>query len=527
MSNLPMHSTTYRQTSTTGRTLVYTFDPTRTKHPLGPITKHLVIPSGVPGGAPFRVRLPALYANRLWQREQEDLNEEIGDVDATEEELLGLEEDDEETFRLLHEEGDVYLDLDSDEEGGIKVVEGSGEGKPPMAPEDEKDGDGYEENWCDYCSTSTEASDDEPTCSWNGETLLGDISQVEPQINIGGYPDDESTIGPTIDRHVLRVGPSCTRLYLHELSAFAAQLQSGIGPTELLSVYPLHINVPLGPSMHQTVVDRRNGIKAVYGNCIDELSISARVIQMVEWRRPEELLNGISNMSGIHAGSEVLVPEISGGVVQNLTAQSVSVLAHNISKKHAPAQRSSKYIASFAPASHAGLFGWMRFASLSVDHLIIRVLGAELWMPYHFPEPFAGYKALPLIALLASVIATKPCRGMSAITLAGMGPFTNVLSEMWEGVPECTPITGVNPLLDLLVRYPFAKRMAALGEMFLDGDERVDVKTREGNLFGLRTEIQWQAMIMNARHSRNAPKWEFHVCGWEKHVPSSSSSSGG
>ncbi|KAF2475191.1 uncharacterized protein BDR25DRAFT_382028 [Lindgomyces ingoldianus] len=229
---------------------------------------------------------------------------------------------------------------------------------------------------------------------------------------------------------------------------------------------------------------------------------------MVPWQRPEQLLRGITALPGIHSCSDLLFLENRAGNVESVTVISPSALAFKLSCMNI--HPSSRYITSVAPVNHSNLFGWVRYAGVSVDHLKVHIVGAELWNRYKYAAGIWGYRALPIIALMASLIA---CRTSirSKITLDGLRVFRDVFANMWENMPLRTPITGHNPLLDLLCSYPFPELMPQLRETYVDSTGAFRSQPREGNMFGMRTPIQWQTQIMRARHGMHSPKWGFVV----------------
>ncbi|KAF2250792.1 hypothetical protein BU26DRAFT_591782 [Trematosphaeria pertusa] len=327
----------------------------------------------------------------------------------------------------------------------------------------------------------------------------------------------------TIFEHVFRLaGPNKRAyLYLHDLLAphplayvcrqFAEECRA------LYGTVPLHISPALGAIADTETLECCHGMRIVYGDKVPDLSISVRVVQHVEWRSPGELLESIVRMPGIHAASQLLVPRIQGGTVASMSVITPTTLARKLAKLNIHPHARSKYIANFAPIHHANLFGWLKLAKIGVDNVTIRILGCGFWMDrYPFAFTIGYYRALPLVALLASIIATKP-HWIKKITLAGVGAFQNILQEMWAQIPNRTPITGVNPFLDLLVKYPFADEFDGIKEMYFDGGGSPIMRKREGNLFGLRSSMQWQAMIMRARHDRNQPEWKFTENGWGRY----------
>ena len=284
---------------------------------------------------------------------------------------------------------------------------------------------------------------------------------------------------------------------------------------EIYASFQLHVERVLDMAVDDRNLVSRKQMQGAFSAQISMLSVSVRVIQQVERRRPEELLKGILDLPGVHCANQLLVPEIDCEVVTSISSCTPSTLARVLAKKTHSPNAQNKYIASFAPAHHANIFSWLRFTGLGVDHLTIRLLGTSLWDNYYFAETTQDYRALPITAVIASIIAFKPY-WVRKITLAGLGSFASLVKDMWERIPDQTPITGLDPLLDMLVAYPFpsSEDMGNVKEMCVDEDEKTMTKEREGNLFGLRSGMQWQAMIMKARHDRNQAEWRFLKKAW-------------
>jgi hypothetical protein len=93
-----------------------------------------------------------------------------------------------------------------------------------------------------------------------------------------------------------------------------------------------------------------------------------------------------------------------------------------------------------------------------------------------------------------------------------MGIFKASIEEMWNAIPRRTPLMGIRMLLDQLVEFPFGNGLPGILEASYNHDARqYRLVPRLGNLFGLRSRIQWQAMIRKARHGPTEPQWEFHA----------------
>jgi hypothetical protein len=279
--------------------------------------------------------------------------------------------------------------------------------------------------------------------------------------------------------------------------------------------FSLHIDrvLPLYPEIN--LVTSRNRMQAVYGEKIPELSVSVRVIQQIEFQSPSNLLNGILNLPGINTASQLLVPYIEGHEVTSMTLQTPSTLAHTLAKFNHSPHPHSKYIHTFAVINHANIFAWQRFTALDLENLTIRMLGTELWGRYSFIPTIHHFALLPVIAVLTSIITNKSY-GMKKITLAGLGPFKKFFKGMWDAIPQSTPITGINLLLDVLVAFPFSggDRLALLHQLVVNGEGDSEMRAREGSLWGLRSSMQWQAIIMKVRWSKNQPQFKFKGKAW-------------
>ncbi|KAF2123191.1 hypothetical protein BDV96DRAFT_593633 [Lophiotrema nucula] len=267
----------------------------------------------------------------------------------------------------------------------------------------------------------------------------------------------------------------------------------------------LRIDAPLPMNTDLQTVRCKNGIRAIWGDKIGELTLAVTVAKEVEVGKTSELGLGIP---GCHAGSRVLRLQIQNDEVVGLSTITATQLALAL-KDTTPPSGSEKI--AIAPVLHANLFGWTRLAQRSMDVLTIDISGAEVWFQHNseWAAPIAGYRALPLIALLASIIATRP-RLISKIMFQGMGMFRMVFRRMWNEMPDRTPILGKNMLLDMLCMYPFADEgLSNISEGYVEQDGSFAWRAREGNVFGVRTQVQWHTEIMRARHGINSPTWVF------------------
>ncbi|KAF1962099.1 hypothetical protein CC80DRAFT_499530 [Byssothecium circinans] len=266
----------------------------------------------------------------------------------------------------------------------------------------------------------------------------------------------------------------------------------------------------LDASPSKDLVLCRDRMKTVYGKSIPDFSVSVRVIQQVEYRQPSGLLSGILGLPGVNTASQLLVPDIEGSsLVSALSVQSPSTLAHVLHNQSTFRSPSRKYIATFGVFNHSNIFAWQRFTGLQVSNLTVRLLGTRLWDRYNFPPSIRPYRVLPFVGVIASIIANSPSY-MRTITIAGLGPFTKIFMDMWEDIHEQTPLTGANPLLDILIAFPFPddKQMVDLQIAFVQ-DGELKMGDRTGNLFGMRSSMQWQALIMSAKWGKHAAKFQF------------------
>ncbi|KAF2643773.1 hypothetical protein P280DRAFT_514771 [Massarina eburnea CBS 473.64] len=273
--------------------------------------------------------------------------------------------------------------------------------------------------------------------------------------------------------------------------------------------YSLHIERVLNVASSPEMLLCRERARAIYGTTIPNLSVSVRVIQQVEYRQPEDMLDGILSLPGINTASQVIVPDIeANGSVGTLSIQTPSALAHVLAKQNISPRH--KYIASFAPIHHASIFSFSRFTGLSVENLTVRLLGMNLWDDLTFTYPLGAFRAVPIISVIASLIATKPHSSLGTITITGLTVFRGVFEQMWNDIPAHAPFIGVSPLLDMLIDYPFrtSEPMTEIVEVYLE-DGELEMRKKEGNLFGIKSIIQWQCMIMEARWGRSKAMFRF------------------
>ncbi|KAF2743453.1 hypothetical protein M011DRAFT_529146 [Sporormia fimetaria CBS 119925] len=264
---------------------------------------------------------------------------------------------------------------------------------------------------------------------------------------------------------------------------------------------PLRIVRPLLRDTDELIEAQRAGLQAVFGDVIPHLILSAWVIQPVKADTWENFVTRFASAPGIELGSRLLLLEYDDNPRDPfLNIYTAELLGHRIN-------RLNDFEVAFAPCNHSSMFGWPRFAAVRITHLTVQVRGAELWDTRLFGS-LSQYRRLPLIALIASIIASKP-RGLKLITLTGLERYRNFVERLWQAIPDTTPLTGLHAPLDQLVMYPFADCMPEIGEVYLNRRGHWRKHAKVGNLFGLRSEMQWQTQIMNARHNTHRPEWEF------------------
>ncbi|KAF2710058.1 hypothetical protein K504DRAFT_466489 [Pleomassaria siparia CBS 279.74] len=340
----------YREISPkTGRAIIYIFKFSNIRHPAGPIRKYIEIPSGSPEPPFIRVSLPSIYANRMWRRQNKlskhkrELKDDIEKAAAEEEAALVL----------LHSSQDVYLSSD-EEDGGTDIEEtrdsnevlrdprtydaellssksvNSSIGDPLSGSDKEMDRRAVQkimtaspqnenifvqdeeaqpqvpvvlENQKGLVErqvlTNKQSSLETPIDHWNGETLLDDLSQPEesPFAFMLPVSDDPSAIQSTIAKHVLRIGGETARIYQHELVGFSHMFPGTKVLRDFFAYLPLHMDTLLGPEVDKSVEKQWYGIKTIYGDKIQQLSVSVRVAQMVQYARPKDMPK--SNAAGL------------------------------------------------------------------------------------------------------------------------------------------------------------------------------------------------------------------------------------
>lgn len=305
---------------------------------------------------------------------------------------------------------------------------------------------------------------------------------------------------------------SVPRLYIQEIHALpplelvGEALAQGYDPRP---DFHLYIDEDLGPTVNQRSLICRKNLRSLYKDNIENVIVPVRVIQEVEYMQPEAIFANILNKPGVNPASRLYVVEAKQGVISSMYALTPEPYARVLRNRNlTPRYLYSATVSSFALAHHANLFSWLRFAGLGVRHLTIRALGTNLWDQYVFEGSLATRRALPLLCLLASIIAYKPY-AVRSITLTGLGSFTAIIRDLWEAIPRRAPMTGEHPILDMLIAFPFEEYTNMPPKGVFNETGRTEARARCGNLFGLHSSLQWQAMIMKARHNVNDPQWYF------------------
>ncbi|KAF1995557.1 hypothetical protein P154DRAFT_343366 [Amniculicola lignicola CBS 123094] len=271
------------------------------------------------------------------------------------------------------------------------------------------------------------------------------------------------------------------------------------------SQHTLHIEEPLEPGLGRMSKRTRNGIRAIFGQHVQNVSVRARVVYVADWPRLE--IYGPSKLPGLHDGTQLLTILTVNNVAHGVQTMSARLLQKKFGPTNIPGGINP--IPSFAPISHGNLFGWIRYADVTVGCLTVYVQGHRVWEVQQFHENIMYWKGLPLISLIASIIAFMP-KGVAMIRLVGLGTFCEVVRPMWANIPNRTPLKGHSTLLDMLCDYPFPEFFPGIREVYMEANGQMGSRAREGNLFGLMSSTQWQVFIMKARHGKNQPKWEFH-----------------
>ncbi|KAF2653998.1 hypothetical protein K491DRAFT_717535 [Lophiostoma macrostomum CBS 122681] len=284
----------------------------------------------------------------------------------------------------------------------------------------------------------------------------------------------------------------------------------------ILFLFPLRIRTPLRSDIGLVTQWKRYAINLMYGSTINELRLVVHVVHEVFFTNPRRLANAILAQPGVSLRSHLLIPEMQDDVVTGLHTTTAPVLAHRTARGRTdvatdgdhPQHNLMRF--TFAPVNHAHMFAWPAYASVAFENLTIEVRGAMAWHSYSFAPRMQHHRVLPIVALIASVIAHRPVL-LKSVTIMGLAVYEDMFSSMWEAVPARTPITGVHWLLDELVAYPFAgaEGMTEIMEVCFDGQGGLMKREREGCLWGVRTKMQWQARVMKERWGKHSAKWRF------------------
>lgn len=272
---------------------------------------------------------------------------------------------------------------------------------------------------------------------------------------------------------------------------------------------------PLSRDLNGDIQEQERQVRSTFGDrIVKNITLVAQVIQTASGNTLPEFAQSLRNAPGLHMESELLVLDTPEGGIKYMRIYSLGLLGRKgavyppTPTKARTVPISPRYSVSFAPANHGNLFGWIRFAGLQVSNLTIQCEGSHLWNKRSWGH-LSAYYSLPFIALLASIIVFADLRSLNKISIRGLGIFEPLFKEMWEGIPDRTPLLGHDQLLDQLVQYPFPMFMRDITATYKDEDGALRSMARVENMFGLRTVMQWQTMIMVARHGKHAPVWEF------------------
>jgi hypothetical protein len=271
---------------------------------------------------------------------------------------------------------------------------------------------------------------------------------------------------------------------------------------------PFFFNKPLWQDETDVTLAQRAGIRDLYGSQLKQMVVDATVIHKIKEADEETFVARMLDVLGGYMSRQLFMPHSEGETVVGFSMLTALILAQ---KGSTFGQTDGGYLTSFAPAHHAGIFGWMRYIDFNIKILYVDVKGADVWDGCSFHELLQHYRALPVISLVASIIAFKPLGTLKQIIICGLGPYARLMQEMWDAIPQKAPFPKCDELVELLCEYPFG--LPCIREMFIDDQGILGVQEQEEkqNMFALKTTIEWQAIVMKARHGVFQPTWEFEA----------------
>ena len=494
------------------------------------ITKTLEMPSDAEND-PTCLELPAGYINKYHQYQQGARKRDAqGQVKGIPQDL---DDEEEAAFELLNCETILMKDVDGKEGSDLgstdsKAVSYQGENHQEdgskNAEEEEISMTSINHDTYGHSTSEPIVSETQQSLTFSTENSIEIIQDtmvptvVEHNLVPSTHHSASSnflTIDAKLRRRILKdvlkqhmQGPT---LCVEHLTAFppifGVCLQLRREVRDLWGELALHIYEPLPESLSQRIRFQKYGLGIVYGDAIPHLCVTAQVIHTVSADSLASFSDKMCDAPGLHMRSRVLLPNFTErDVVHSFNSFSLWDTARKVVLANPYSQ--TGYTVSFAPTNHANLFGWIRYGNLQVHHLIVQLAGVGTWDDYLFNTPINHYRCLPVTALIASIIACKP-QGLQTITLTNLGAFYKITSDVWECIPDRTPITNCHSCLDQLVAYPFADGLEHVAEMVCGPGAISQEKKKEGNMFGLMSSMQWQSLIMKARHAKNEPVWYF------------------
>lgn len=283
--------------------------------------------------------------------------------------------------------------------------------------------------------------------------------------------------------------------------------QLRLDATYIWSGLNLRSLTPLPPFAGISEERKRHGLEVIYGGYVPNLQVEVPVVYAFAEDSFQKFVDAFIDQLGYNPAREILYVEDPWGYVEAMDMWSGPALLDYLAPAPSIADAAG-FVATIAPTNHANIFGWMQYAKLNLNCLTIRVTGLDDWDMLDFGEKFFRYCALPLIILMASIIAYKP-RSIRKIVLTKLGVYKKAADYLWKTIPSRTPLTDQNHILDQLVGWPFEGGLENIGRMHEGMDGMFTRVSREGNLLGLRSVMEWQSLILKAWHGRFEAAWEF------------------
>jgi hypothetical protein len=336
--------------------------------------------------------------------------------------------------------------------------------KPPPQSKEEEEND-----W------STEDSDPEPTLP----ILKPDTPPHTPPAKPSPLTDLPWPLRKQILSHALNIDcpNACTRLeFLSPLPAVlrtSRQLRSE--SRGLLSALPLQISTPWGPDVTLSVQWQKYAIHLIYGETVEELVLVADLVHEVSNTgtiNSGDVVREILGKPGVHSGSQFLVPEIKDGKITELNVASTAVLARKIASYNSTNRKPTRINKDedaegggnemegihttplpilILPLNHSPLFTYPLYTPLTLTHLTLSIAPTFFsssssfpncsWATHSFAPSVQHHRVLPLIALIAAIIAHRPI-WLKTVTIEGLGVFEHMFKGMWEQIPDRTPVVG-------------------------------------------------------------------------------------